>query len=92
MFVYTQNCVRIARAGAELWMCWCYEYKTMNATACAGTGAANAYTKCDIEHPFPGTQMFEQARKKSPQQSPNQVEDTVHVCYRKFTRTLLENT
>ena len=29
---------------------------------CAGTGAANAYTKRDIENPFPGTQMFVEAR------------------------------
>ena len=35
----------------------------MNAfVACAGTGSANAYTKRDIENPFPGTQMFVQAR------------------------------
>ena len=29
---------------------------------CAGTGAANAFTKRDIENPFSGTQMYVQAR------------------------------
>ena len=35
----------------------------------AATDAANAYTKRDIENPFPGTQMFVRARNNGyPQQ------------------------
>ena len=38
--------------------------------AYAGTGAANAYSKRNIENPFPGFQMFVKARnKKCAQQS-----------------------
>ena len=36
MFVYVQNCVRIACAGIELQMCCYYEYKTMNAPLVQG--------------------------------------------------------
>ena len=36
MFVYVQNCVRVARARTELRMCLCYEYKTMNALLVRG--------------------------------------------------------
>ena len=65
MFVYVQNCVRVARA-TTVFMLRVQNYKCVS---CAGTGAANAYTKRDIENPFSGTQMFVQARnKKCPQQ------------------------
>ena len=34
MFVYVQNCVRVALARTELRMCWLYEYNTMNECLC----------------------------------------------------------
>ena len=69
MIVYVRNCVRDARAITELRMCSYYQHMNYESVSCAGTGAANAYTKRNIENPFPSTQMFLQARsKKCPQQ------------------------
>ena len=56
--------------------------------SCAGTGTANAYTKRDIENPFPGTQtknvlntMYILPVRKKPEQ--NQLWIYLPFCYLK---------
>ena len=57
VFVYVQNCVRVACARSELRMRWWYEYETMNPLL-----VRRMLTKRNIENPIPGTQIFVKAR------------------------------
>ena len=54
---------------------------------CAGTGVANAYTKCDKENPFPGTQVFVQARNNEYKYD----KGTKNVLNSKYIRKQLKN-
>jgi len=61
MFVYVQNCVRVVYARDQTVNVLMVRVQNYKCVACAGTGAAKAYSKRDIENPFSGTQMFVQA-------------------------------
>ena len=77
-FVLVQNCVRVkcsstncncervfvSSAKLQVRTCFCFECKTVTASARARTLATNAYTKHGIENSFPRAQMFVQLRNQ----------------------------
>ena len=69
MFVYVQNCVRVVRTANVLMV----RVQNYECVACAGTGAANAYTKRDC------AQMFVQARNNEHKYNNKRIENVFNT-------------